>query len=206
MSVHSTRLPFLRRAVCIDDGPAPEGAFESWSDFVAGDLKASGGAGRRDRRRGGANRSRHGVLSRPARPRNPRPCCTRIVPRPFSAGAGLASLAIDPDVRTWAANGFFWSGNFAQAMGSTFSAGGCLVLQRYFDPGEALKLMQVERVSLPARLAPSVGAAGGRSSLERGRPELPALCGRESAAHASHRQGRLAGTAGPPTATRKRSR
>jgi fatty-acyl-CoA synthase len=57
--------------------------------------------------------------------------------------------AIDPDVRTWTANGFFWSGNFTQAMGNTLSAGGCLVLQRFFDPGEALKLMQIERVSYP---------------------------------------------------------
>jgi hypothetical protein len=35
------------------------------------------------------------------------------------------------------------------ALGTTFAAGGCLVLQRYFAPGESLKLMQSERVSLP---------------------------------------------------------
>jgi acyl-CoA synthetase (AMP-forming)/AMP-acid ligase II len=58
-------------------------------------------------------------------------------------------FAVDADVRTWSANGFFWSGNFAQAMGSTLSAGGCMVLQRFFDPGEALRLMQDERVSYP---------------------------------------------------------
>jgi fatty-acyl-CoA synthase len=52
-------------------------------------------------------------------------------------------------VRTWTANGFFWSGNFAMAIGATFAAGGCLVLQRHFAPAEALKLMQLERVSLP---------------------------------------------------------
>ena len=58
-------------------------------------------------------------------------------------------FAVDTDVRTWTANGFFWSGNFAMAIGATFAAGGCLVLQRHFAPGEALKLMQTERVSLP---------------------------------------------------------
>ncbi|HMK87797.1 MAG TPA: fatty acid--CoA ligase family protein, partial [Steroidobacteraceae bacterium] len=57
--------------------------------------------------------------------------------------------ALDPNVRTWAANGFFWSGNFATAMGVTLAAGGCLVLQRTFVPGEALRLMHVERVSYP---------------------------------------------------------
>ena len=35
------------------------------------------------------------------------------------------------------------------ALGSTFASGGCLVLQRYFAPGEALRLMQEERVSMP---------------------------------------------------------
>ena len=35
------------------------------------------------------------------------------------------------------------------AVGATFAAGGCLVLQRFFAPGEALRLMQTERVSLP---------------------------------------------------------
>lgn len=58
-------------------------------------------------------------------------------------------FGVDPDVRTWTANGFFWSGNFAMAIGATFAAGGCLVLQRHFAPGEALKLMEAERVSLP---------------------------------------------------------
>ena len=58
-------------------------------------------------------------------------------------------FAVDADVRTWSANGFFWSGNFCMALGTTFAAGGCLVLQRLFAPGEALKLMQTERVTLP---------------------------------------------------------
>ena len=56
-------------------------------------------------------------------------------------------FALDPDVRTWTANGFFWVGNFAMAVGGTFAAGGCLVLQRLFVAGEALRLMQEERVS-----------------------------------------------------------
>ena len=46
--------------------------------------------------------------------------------------------------RTWSANGFFWSGNFAMALGGTLSAGGSLLLQRWFDPAEALDLMQAE--------------------------------------------------------------
>ncbi|MCW1402783.1 acyl--CoA ligase [Novosphingobium sp. MW5] len=52
-------------------------------------------------------------------------------------------LTIPP--RTWSANGFFWSGNFAMALGGTLSSGGSLLLQRWFDAGEALALMEAEK-------------------------------------------------------------
>ncbi len=50
--------------------------------------------------------------------------------------------------RTWSANGFFWSGNFACALGGTLSRGGTLVLQRWFDAAEALDLMAKERANM----------------------------------------------------------
>jgi len=56
-------------------------------------------------------------------------------------------LALGEGVRSWSANGFFWSGNFAIGLGGTLSAGGSLVLQRTFDPEEALTLMEAEKVS-----------------------------------------------------------
>ncbi len=52
-------------------------------------------------------------------------------------------------IRCWSANGFFWSGNFAQAFGGTLSTGGSLVLQATFAADEALRLMEQERVTLP---------------------------------------------------------
>jgi acyl-coenzyme A synthetase/AMP-(fatty) acid ligase len=58
-------------------------------------------------------------------------------------------FALGDDVRCWTANGFFWSGNFCQALGATLSCGGCLVLQTTFEPVEALRLMEAERVTLP---------------------------------------------------------
>lgn len=51
--------------------------------------------------------------------------------------------------RMWSANGFFWSGNFAMALGGTLSSGGALVLQRWFDPEEALELMAKEKANFP---------------------------------------------------------
>ncbi len=53
------------------------------------------------------------------------------------------------DVRSWAPNGFFWSGNFATVMGATLSSGGCLVLQSTFEPASALELLEKERVNYP---------------------------------------------------------
>lgn len=52
-------------------------------------------------------------------------------------------------VRAWTANGLFWSGNFGMAFGTSLASGGALVLQRTFDAGEALALIEAERVSCP---------------------------------------------------------
>ncbi len=144
--LRSVKLPFLRRLVCIGDKPAAAGAIESWSEFL--------------RPEGFAAAALIEAISH------------EIVPTDralifFSSGSTARPKAIlhmhraaaiqcwrwrrvfalDPDVRTWTANGFFWVGNFAMAVGGTFASGGCLVLQRLFVPGEALRLMQEERVS-----------------------------------------------------------
>ncbi|BFM07519.1 class I adenylate-forming enzyme family protein [Halioxenophilus aromaticivorans] len=55
-------------------------------------------------------------------------------------------LQLDEGTRCWSANGFFWSGNFTFGIGGTFSSGGCMVLQRTFQPEEALDLMEKEKV------------------------------------------------------------
>jgi fatty-acyl-CoA synthase len=145
--VLSTALPFLRRAVCIGDA-APAGAFELWSDFLrAGPLAPApiveaiaAEVAPTDR---GLIFFSSGSTAKP-----------KAILHAHRAAAiqcwrWRSIFAIDPDVRTWTANGLFWSGNFAMALGATFAAGGCLVLQRHFAPGESLKLMAAERVSLP---------------------------------------------------------
>jgi fatty-acyl-CoA synthase len=143
--VRSTRLPFLRRAVCIDDTPA--GACESWPDFLKNNLAPAGlleavGAEIAPTDRGLVFFS-SGTTAKP-----------KAIVHAHRAAALMCwrwrhIFALDPNVRTWSANGFFWSGNFAMALGSTLAAGGCLVLQRHFETGEALRLMQTERVSMP---------------------------------------------------------
>ncbi len=54
---------------------------------------------------------------------------------------------LDSKARFWSANGFFWSGNFAMALGGTLSVGACLVLQRYFVAEEAVELLSSQRVT-----------------------------------------------------------
>ena len=58
-------------------------------------------------------------------------------------------LCLEPDVRTWSAFPFFWTAGFNMVMGATLAAGGCLVLQESFEPGEALRLLEAERVTTP---------------------------------------------------------
>ncbi|HLH27456.1 MAG TPA: long-chain fatty acid--CoA ligase, partial [Acidimicrobiales bacterium] len=58
-------------------------------------------------------------------------------------------LLLDPSVRVWSAFPFFWTAGFCMVMGATLAAGGCLVLQEVFEPGEALRLLESERVTTP---------------------------------------------------------
>jgi fatty-acyl-CoA synthase len=143
----STRFPFLRRLAVVDD-PGATGAIESWSDFLThgkaipsalveattATVKPSDAA---------ALFLSSGSTSRPK--------------GILSAHRGVAiqlwrwrrMFALKDDVRTWSANGFIWSGNFGMVLGGTLAAGGAIILQRIFDPVEALQLTQAERVTWP---------------------------------------------------------
>jgi fatty-acyl-CoA synthase len=59
-------------------------------------------------------------------------------------------LALDGDVRSWSAFPFFWTAGFCMVMGGTLAAGGCCVLQERFEAGEALRLLDTERVTTPS--------------------------------------------------------
>lgn len=55
-------------------------------------------------------------------------------------------FAMHEPVRSWTGNGFFWSGNVSMVVGAALSTGGTVVLQRYFDAEEALKLIESEKL------------------------------------------------------------
>jgi fatty-acyl-CoA synthase len=142
----STAYPFLRRLAVVGEGAG--GAIEGWEAFLA-----------------------HGAAIDPAlveaRAASVKPSDAGVLF--FSSGStgkpkGILSahrgvtiqcwrfrrmFALADNVRCWSANGFFWSGNFAMALGSTLASGGSLVLQPTFEPAEAVRLMEAERVTLP---------------------------------------------------------
>ena len=143
--VRSTRFPFLRGAVCI--GAAAGGVFEHWPDFLQKDLAPQALLEAIAPEIAPTDRAliffSSGTTAKP-----------KAVVHMHRAAAMQSwrwrrIYGLDSNARTWCANGFFWSGNFASGMGATFAAGGCLILQRHFDTGEALRLMQAERVSMP---------------------------------------------------------
>ena len=141
----SPGLPYLRRIACIDPPQSPPAGLESWATFLA-----------------------HGDTF-------PEPILDRVMDTVspvdqglifFSSGSTALPKAIlqthraatlqcwrfgkvfevDGHSRALPANGFFFSGNFAQAV-AFLGRGGCLVLQRFFEPDKALQLLQTERVT-----------------------------------------------------------
>jgi fatty-acyl-CoA synthase len=145
-SLKSLRYPFLRHLAAVgwDDG----GAIENWSSFLArgkafpSDLvDATAGAvlpsdpGVLFFSSGSTGKAK-GILSAHRGP------CLQLWRWP-------SWYCFDKDApRVWSSNGFFFSGNFCQAIGSALTNGGSLVLQRWFDAEEALRLMAAERASM----------------------------------------------------------
>ncbi|HSW15300.1 MAG TPA: long-chain fatty acid--CoA ligase, partial [Solimonas sp.] len=144
-AVQSQRLPFLRGAVCVGE-PLAAG-FERWQDFLRGRLAPAAlveamSAEVAPTDRGFVFFSSGSTAKPKAIVHTHRAAAIQCWRWPHHFGLG-------DDVRSWTANGFFWSGNFCMALGATLASGGCMVLQSAFLPGEALRLMQAERVTLP---------------------------------------------------------
>ena len=142
----SCRYPFLRHIALVDD-EAGLGAIEGWHAFlrrgeaVAPALVDTAAAAVHASDpatlffSSGSTGKAKGILS------DHRSVCLQLW-----RWAGWYGFDAPP--RTWSSNGFFFSGNFGQALGGTLSSGGTLVLQRWFDAAAALSLMERERATM----------------------------------------------------------
>jgi acyl-CoA synthetase (AMP-forming)/AMP-acid ligase II len=139
------KLPFLRRLAMLD-AAAPRGAIETWDGFLASG--ASVPAERVAARAASVVPADPGVLffssGSTSRPKGILSAHRGVAIQLWRMGE---QQKLDDGVRAWTANGFFWSGNFAMVVGGALGKGGSLVLQRTFQPDEALALMAAERVS-----------------------------------------------------------
>jgi len=146
----STRFPYLRRLVAVGGGQTG-GAIEKWEDFLAiGKLIDAGLVHAREQTTRPADAAlllfSSGSTGKPKGILNAhRGVCIQSwrYARIYGFEKG------ESPIRVWSANGFFWSGNFAIGLGGALAGGGTIILQPTFEPDEALRLMQVERVTLP---------------------------------------------------------
>ena len=143
----SLRFPFLRQIAMIGD-EAPVGIVENWPSFL----------------RRGDGVSNEWVAARTAAVAPSDPALLLFSSGSTGKAKGILSANravclqlwrwpkwynIQTPPRTWSANGFFWSGNFVMALGGTLSSGGSLVLQRWFDAADALRVMAAEQATMP---------------------------------------------------------
>ena len=56
-------------------------------------------------------------------------------------------LALDETDRVWSSYPYFWAAGICMVLGATLAAGGCLVMQERFEPGDALRLIDSERAT-----------------------------------------------------------
>ncbi|HET8882207.1 MAG TPA: class I adenylate-forming enzyme family protein [Solimonas sp.] len=154
-AVRSTKYPFLKHLACVG---AAHGAIEDWQTFLAHgrdvpDAIIDATAATVTPADPGLLFFSSGSTNKPKGILNAhRGVCLQLwrwlrFYGMLPADGDLTKVA--SDVRCWSANGFFWSGNFAQALGGALSSGGSLVLQSTFIADEALRLMEREKVTLP---------------------------------------------------------
>lgn len=140
----SEELPYLRHLVCLGD---PLGVMEDWSSFLARSESVAQTL---------VNKAAESVS--PADPgaiffssgstANPKGIINSHRAVALQLWRWKRFYQLSDDARTWSANGFFWSGNFGMAIGGTLTAGGCLVLQKTFNPEEALSIMDSEQATM----------------------------------------------------------
>jgi acyl-coenzyme A synthetase/AMP-(fatty) acid ligase len=163
--LQSIRYPYLKRVVSLDCTPQ-RGGIQPWAHFLAqGDridpalvearaegnapadpgvlLFSSGSTGKPK----GILSAHRGVTIQLWR-----------IPRIFDIRAGDRVLTL---------NGFFWSGQFALAIGGALGAGATLVMQSFFVPEATLALYEAEKVTVPLGWPHQWEQLGGAANFDK---------------------------------------
>jgi acyl-CoA synthetase (AMP-forming)/AMP-acid ligase II len=145
----STRLPYLRRVVCLET--------DSWTDLIAGAETVP--EAQLDACAASVSPFDDGiVIYTSGSMANPKGVLHAHRAPSIQSWRFVRHLALDAADRVWSPYPLFWSAGFSMVMGATFAAGGCLVLQERFDAAESLALLEAEHVTTPFAWPHQIGA------------------------------------------------
>ena len=143
-TVASLKFPFLRRLAAVESVET-QGGIETWAAFLASGATVAD-ALVEARMRSVTPADPGGLFFSSGSTNKPKGILSAQRGMAIQLWRMAAQQGLEDGVRSWTANGFFWSGNFAMIVGGTLARGGSIVLQRIFQADEALSLMQAERV------------------------------------------------------------
>ncbi len=135
--VRSAAFPHLRRLVCLG---------EQWDSFIAAGEQVS------DDVLDAAMASVHPcddslIIYTSGTTANPKAVLHNNRTPVLQAWRWAEQLRLTPHDRVWSTFPFFWTAGLAMVVGGTLASGACLVMQEVFDAGEALELLERERVT-----------------------------------------------------------
>ena len=151
-ALQSTKFPFLRQLVRLDSVTADDAgdlkarSFESWTDFL-GRGRTVTDAIVEARAATVAPSDAGGLFFSSGTTSLPKGILHAQRAFAIQWWRWPRVMCVKGPARAWTGNGFFWSGNITMIVGVALSTGGCIVLQPYFEPEQALRLWEAERVN-----------------------------------------------------------
>ena len=139
------RFPYLRRIVCVDSVSGPR-SVDTWDAVIAA------GAAVDDEVLDAAAASVVPsddalIIYTSGTTAHPKAVLHRHRGPVVQSWRWAEQLGLDPSDRVWSPFPFFWTAGLAFVLGGTLASGACFVCQEAFDAGEALELLERERIT-----------------------------------------------------------
>jgi fatty-acyl-CoA synthase len=139
--------PMLRRVVVVPnaEGEAPPG-LETWTEFVAASQAVP--ISEVESRINSVSPTDPGMLLYTSGSTAEPKAVLHMHRAPVMQSFRMAdAMAIGPADRTWTSFPAFWTAGWTTAIGGPFAVGASTILQEFFDPAEALTLIERERIT-----------------------------------------------------------